>query len=67
MPIHTISVSHDIADTLRTAAHDAGLTTLEMATWVLSDWAVTYQRRQAARTEFIAALQDTIGVIPGGD
>ena len=67
MAIYHVSVSPDIADTIRTAAHDAGLTTLEMAAWVISDWAITHQRRQQGRAELLAMLQDGTGVIPGGD
>jgi hypothetical protein len=49
------------------AAHDAGLAYDAMLEWIVCDWAITWRGRQKARTEFVQAMHDAYGVLPGGD
>jgi len=65
--IQHIQVDHNTHDAVTQAARDAGLTYDAKLAMIVADWATVWRGRQKARTEFVAALEDAYGVIPGGD
>lgn len=65
--IQHLQISHNDMRTVMEAASAAGLAYDAMLEWIVCDWTQTYRNRQAARIEFVAALQDAYGVVPGGD
>lgn len=65
--IQHVQVDHNTHDAVTSAARAAGLTYDAMLTWIVCDWATTWRGRQQARAEFVQALEDAYGVIPGGD
>ena len=65
--IQHIQVDRDTHEAVTQAAHDARITYDAMLAKIVSEWAVTWRGRQRARKEFIQALEDAAGVIPGGD
>lgn len=65
--IQHIQIDCNTHNAITQAARDGGISYDAMLAWIVSDWATTYRGRQNARREFVQALEDAYGVIPGGD
>lgn len=65
--IHNVQIDNGIYLDLVKAADAAGMTIEQFEAWAISDAVTTYRGRQNARREFVQALEDAYGVIPGGD
>lgn len=65
--IHNVQIDNGIYLDLVKAADAAGMTIEQFEAWAIRDAVSTYRGRQNARSEFVQALEDAYGVIPGGD
>lgn len=68
--IHMVQINDkDYLDLVK-AADDAKMTIEEWEAWCITEGVSNYRRhrdRENARREFVQALEDAYGVIPGGD
>lgn len=65
--IQHIQVDHNTHDAITQAARDEGMAYDAKLACIVMDWAAAWRGRQHGRREFITAIEDTLGVIPGGD
>lgn len=65
--LHTIQIDNDDYHTIREAAQSEGVTYTAKLAAIVAEWAAVRRGREQARREFVAAFDDVIGVIPGGD
>ncbi len=65
--IQHVQVDHNTHDAVTAAAREAGMTYDAKLSLIVADWARAWHGRRQARTEFVTALEDAYGFIPGGD
>jgi hypothetical protein len=65
--IQHIQVDCNTHDAITQAARDDGMSYDAKLALIVADWAATYRGRRQAHREFVQALENAYGVIPGGD